>query len=482
MGYNGKGYFLKGGFDMFCPECGTKNLDEAKFCENCGTKLEVQPVQESQVEATQEVKEETSNEVQSNVQDDNVQNVTQQANTQVVQPTQPIPAKPLSKGVKAAIIGVVVGVIAIIAFVTVCKKKFSPENIAIGYFEDVAAANWDEVYDYYDLSEDDFVNKQMYKKSVKDKKKIEYTNYAVKQTTQNMEEILENASKRENNNENGIYKTVNIEYAVKNSDETNSVYTVKLVKLKGKKLLFFDNWKVIPDDMLSKNYTISTLKGVDVYLDGKKLSDKYLKKDKDGYDDNLAVYDIEAVFAGTHQIEFKADFIDTFKEDIIVSTGSIDTYSYTRLEIKEEFMDELKKNTEKLVDSLYQAAIEDKKLTDIKLDYDLYDDNKETIEDAYDDLCENVDKTSYSSQIMLKSFEKQNFEITDDNSYVDSGAISATISYKINYKGEFVKKKGDKEEKKKDDCDTRGTVSFKYIDGKWYISRISVANIYYFWI
>ena len=26
---------------MFCPNCGTKNDDDALFCANCGTKLEV---------------------------------------------------------------------------------------------------------------------------------------------------------------------------------------------------------------------------------------------------------------------------------------------------------------------------------------------------------------------------------------------------------------------------------------------------------
>ena len=96
-------------------------------------------------------------------------------------------------------------------------------------------------------------------------------------------------------------------------------------------------------------------------------------------------------------------------------------------------------------------------------------------------MCQNVDRTSYSSKVRLKSFEIKKFEVTDENSYIDSGSVAASISFRVEYKGEFVKEKNDKEEKKKADEQTRGTMSFKYIDGKWQISRIYASNIYYYW-
>lgn len=450
---------------MFCPECGTKNEDGALFCENCGAKMEVEAVQ---VDAT-------------NAQP--AQPAQGQAPQQVNQPVQPKQAVQLSKGTKVAIIGAVIAVIAIVILVNIVKKSVSPESVATNYFKAVAEADWEEVYSYYDLSEDDFINKNMFSKSVKGRKKINYTNYAIRQSTKNIDEAISEAAKRENNNEDGIYKTINIEYAEKNSDSTNQVYAVKLVKLAKKKMLFFDNWKVIPEETMAKKYQIRTLKGLDVYVDGKKLSDKYLQDDKEksSYEDTIDVYEIEAMFRGNHKLEFKGDFIETFKEDVEVSAGSSDGYSYTNPKIKETFIDELKKNSEVIVEKLYTSAIDDKKFSEIDLPYGIFEEEKTNIEQRYDDLCNNVDKVSYSGGIKLKSFEKKEFEVTDESSYITEGTVSATISYRLKYKGEFIKEKNDKEEKKKAEDDVRGTMSFKYVDGKWQISRLYVGNIYYYW-
>ena len=111
----------------------------------------------------------------------------------------------------------------------------------------------------------------------------------------------------------------------------------------------------------------------------------------------------------------------------------------------------------------------------------LYDDNKDDIEERYDDVVENMKKTSYASEIKVTSLELKQFEVTDQNSYIDNGSISATISYKSEYSGEFAKKIDDKEEKKNDDGNLTGTVSFRYDDGEWKISRIYNSRIYYYW-
>lgn len=467
---------------MFCPECGTKNEDAALFCENCGAKLAEQTeVVTENVTNTQPVEPVNATNTETVV----AQNV---SNTQPVTVAGPtiVERKPLSKKTKLILIGVAVAIVAILVFVKIGKSITDPEKVASKYFEDVAACNWEDVYEYYELSEDDFVNKEMYAKAVKSKKKIEYSNYVVKQSSLEdvedaVEDLVEGESKKKNNDE--LYQNIYIQYVSKNSDSTNSTYVVKLYKSKKKTLLFFDTWKVVPEDMLTKQYTIRTLDGIEVTLDGKKVDKKYLKESDSSseYESNLKIYEIPSMFKGKHTIKFKGAYIDDFEEKVEVLSSNVDSYSYTNPKIKESFIKELETSTQDIIDKLYQGAIADKKFDELELPYEIYEEQKEDIEDRYENICENVDKTSYASSIVLKELKIKEFEITDDNSYIDSGSIAATMSYKMTYKGKFIKDKNGKEEKKEDEDTNSGTVSYKYIDGKWQISRIYVSNIYYYW-
>lgn len=378
---------------------------------------------------------------------------------------------------KTKIIGGLVAfiIVAIIIFAIVGKRLTNPERIALNYFKDVAAADWEKVYTYYDLSESEFINEKMYKKAVLKNEKIEYSACAIKKK--------KNASNSTESDDKGISKTFKIEYAEKNSDNAESIYTVKLVKSAKNKYLFFDNWKVVPEDLIAKNYSIRTLKDVNVYIDGKKLSDKYLAKNETGndYEKSLYIYKIPAIFKGTHKIEFKGEFVETFKDKLKISSNSDYNYSYTNPDIKEDFIKDLKKKTEEIVKKIYKAAIDDKGFKDVKLPCKVYEENKDDLENRYDDVVENMKKTSYATDIKVKSLKFKNFKITDQNSYIDSGNISATISYKSKYTGEFVKKIDSREEKKKDDGSLTGTISFKYDRGEWKISRIYNSRIYYYW-
>lgn len=448
---------------MFCPECGTKNEDAALFCENCGTKLQ----------ENTEKKEATLDNVQSSVEAKTTQNVT----------TGSMSRRPISKKIKMIIGLAAVLIVAIIIFSVVGKKLTNPERIALNYFKDVASADWGKVYTYYDLSESEFINEEMYKKAVSKNEKIDYSVCAIKKNT-NISDLIgsANSSQLDEKNE-GISRTIKIEYAVKNSDTAESIYTVKLVKSEKNKFLFFDNWKVVPEDMIAKDYSIRTLKEIDVYIDGKKLSDKYLTEDenKSDYESSLDIYKIPSIFKGAHKIEFKGDFIETYKDDLKIRANSEYNYTYTNPNIKEDFINDLEKNTEDIVKKIYEAAIDDKDFNELKFPYKIYDENKDDIEDRYDDVVENMKKTSYASDIKVKTLKLNEFEVTDKNSYIDNGCISATISYKSEYSGEFVKKIDKKEEKKKDDGNLSGTVSFRYDDGEWKISKIYNSRIYYYW-
>ena len=450
---------------MFCPECGTKNDDDALFCENCGKKIKDGSEKIEIIQDNEQKSAEVNNQAKQDV------------NTTIT------PRKPIRKKTKMIIGLVAVVSIAIIIFSVVGKKLTNPERIALNYFKDVAAADWEKVYNYYDLSESEFINKEMYKKAVAKNEKIDYTVCAIKKNT-NIADLIDGAdSNKIDCKDEGISRTIKIEYALKNSDTATSTYTVKLVKSSKNKFLFFDNWKVVPEDMIAKNYSIRTLKEVKVFIDGKKLSKKYLSEDESNneYESSLDIYKIPSIFKGTHKIEFKGDFIETYKDSLKIRANSEYNYSYTNPDIKNDFIEVLEKKTEDIVKKIYEAALDDKNFKDLKLPCEIYEDTKDDLKDRYDDLVDNMKKTSYASEIKVKSLKLNEFEITDQNSYIDNGTISATISYKSEYSGEFVKKIDNKEEKKKDDGNITGTVSFRYDDGEWKISRIYNSRIYYYW-
>ena len=119
---------------MFCPECGTKNDDDSLFCENCGKKMKDGSEKIEKIQDNEKKSAEVNNQAKQDV------------NTTIT------PRKPISKKTKMIIGLAAVVSIAIIIFSVVGKKLTNPERIALNYFKDVAAADWEKVYNYYDLS------------------------------------------------------------------------------------------------------------------------------------------------------------------------------------------------------------------------------------------------------------------------------------------------------------------------------------------
>ena len=120
-------------------------------------------------------------------------------------------------------------------------------------------------------------------------------------------------------------------------------------------------------------------------------------------------------------------------------------------------------------------------INELELPYEISKDNEEDVEERYESICDAVDNTSYGSEIALKEFTMKDFKVSDANSYIDSGSIAATISYRATYKGKFVKSKDGKKENKTDEKSISGTITYKYIDSKWQITRMYASDIYYYW-
>mgnify|MGYP003293274862 CR=1 FL=1 len=237
--------------------------------------------------------------------------------------------------------------------------------------------------------------------------------------------------------------------------------------------------------MLSKDFTIRTLKSFAVTVDGKKLTDKYLAKadgnSDEGYNKNYAVYKIPALFKGSHDLKFKSDIAETHDYNINITTSTSEYYSFIDPEVKKSVKKEMENKSKEIINTMYQSAIEDKNFSELKLEYKINEDAKDEIEDEYEDLMENVDKTSYSWDISVKKLNIKEFKISNESSYVNMGNIQVSHSFEMEYEGEFLKKKNDKDEKETDTGKTYGRVQYEYIDGEWQITDINPGSIYKSW-
>ena len=111
---------------MFCPECGKKNAEEAKFCEFCGAKID--------------------------------------EDSKIILPQKP--RKPMKKSTKIIIIVVTLLVVVLGGGGIILSNNFKPSKIATEYFEALMNNDTDKIYDYIDIPDSEFTTKEIFKKVV----------------------------------------------------------------------------------------------------------------------------------------------------------------------------------------------------------------------------------------------------------------------------------------------------------------------------
>ena len=318
---------------MFCPNCGTKNIENALFCCNCGIKLEdftqppapaVEPENTLEVEAADNAAEaaattEPSAESETPMEPEvtSVPEVTVEPTTTTAAnsvynspqtgsfyqaPQQPqmqpnafaapngysapvyapqrAPRKPINPFMIVSLVEIVAFCIMIAVFFKVGQNTFGYENVAKNYFKSIADCDWDEVYGELELKESAFINKDAFLEMRKEDDKISYSKINAESTADKNTAL------------------VTITYYEKGSDYASGELQVKLTRQSKKSFLFFDNWKVSSDNYVVNDFTIYAPQGADVYLDNQVIPDKYITKKSSTPDSDC--YQIPQMFAGTH--------------------------------------------------------------------------------------------------------------------------------------------------------------------------------------
>ena len=391
---------------MFCGECGTKNAKNAKFCEKCGAKLEVE-------EAPVEKK------------------TTSKANAEKKEPTKNVtdnkPAKKgLSKTVKWIIIGSSIFVALLITFIIWGSIVTKPSHIVDNFMNAFASEDYEKVYEYVveePTGDTTFVSKSAFANIMKNNATKKIANYTVGNTTYDV---------------GGLVATVPVSYTYTDSKSANDV-KFSLTDSGKNSMLFFTKWKLTggftSSANLVKDYTIKVPKGAKLEYAGIAVDKSYL--DKDESSSAMDAYKLKQVFNLKTTVKATLESGIVIEEKVTPSTYSnTHTVRLTSSNVSQKFKDELVTEGKNDLNTWYKAIAEEK-------GFDTLDSNK--FDSKTKDQFEKDFKYIQTDSKKLTKFNitKADFSslTTTDDGYIKV-YFKITYDYTVSYKdGEEMKTK-----------------------------------------
>lgn len=350
---------------MFCGECGTKNNKGDLFCSNCGAKLEVEK-----------------------------------------------PKKVLNKKNKLLIIIAVVLIVILFGSYKIVSGLTSPKNIAKKYISAVVNNDSDKLYKYLGIDGDKtFVTKNSFKKIIESNKN-DIDNYSITDVEYG---------------EGKLTAKVRFSYTIKSSNGEKHD-TVSLTKQKGKKYLFFDNWKIsnsLSSNFILKDFIINAPKGAKLVFNDVDVSDKYLDKNKSSKDED--VYVLPQVFKTKSVIKVTLDNGIEFEKEVIPYNSY--TVKFDEDSLSDDEKEKLIGDSKKIISSLYDAAIAEKEYESIKSNYEKAD---KKLEAKYSDFLSEIESaTNKLTKIAITSASVYDLSLTDE------GNIEVELKVNYDYEVEY---------------------------------------------
>ncbi len=292
---------------MFCPNCGTRNVDSAKFCESCGYNLmQEQPAPQQQG-------------VQPTPQQQGVQPAPQQQGTQpapqgapipriqpVYQqpvgtpypaPVQPAPKKPVSPAV--FVILAEAAVLALLCFL--CYSRIQtlndPKTAVDRYMTAVMNGNYGEAYSYLDLPDSPYLTEESYERYMDASGMDQIVNYSIE--------------KDESGKDRDSVRSYLVEVTRKGSTSSEPI-RIQASRSREKRMLILDQWNLKAEDMVVEDVQIETSPLLTVSLDGITLDRKNSTVEDDG---SQRIYTLPETFKGIHTMTVSGDgFVPYAKE------------------------------------------------------------------------------------------------------------------------------------------------------------------------
>ena len=450
---------------MFCPKCGGGNDDEAKFCENCGARLDdIFPVKEET--ETEKPSEELSEEALQleeqlaglNAEDirEDLEDQTEELDVeflsrfddidvddepdekprnrwqeeQVIRPSQRKKeeqeqsdengdiknpeadtevcngkVRGITKIQLVVIAEVIVLVLIITGFFVIGNSRNNAASVAKRYAQAYADHDWEAVYDLMDRPEGALLQKTQFVETMEATRTPSIQTFKV---TPDMASF----SKKE--------KRFYIQYTIDDQGTDNNM-ELDLVKQSDKSMFFFDKWRVSPKTTLVTGYNINVPKGASVAVDGIKLEDG---EKTEPLEEGMDTYSV-ALFSGTHTIQAAVPWYEIYKAEFTAYQG--DQCTVSRLTMTDDGKTAIKGKMQKALKQMYEAAMSKDDFSTIE---DLFTEGaRDACRQSYDSLVSNLQNSG--ATLNTVSFDTFECNIYDGEDYSPAG-VRATLSYRYN--------------------------------------------------
>lgn len=260
---------------MFCPKCGMQNETGVNFCASCGAKMvDNQPT--SQKLALKSAK----------------TGVSQGANQFIKNITQVLSKiKSLPKVIKQVSIAAVFLLVALIAIGVAGAAITNPKNIVKGYFEAKINNDWGRMFDYLSLEPSEFVNRDSFIIFMENRDTLDIVNFEISDISLDSD----------------LLKTYSVHYLLRGNSYTETEI-ITLVKTSNNRLLFFNNYEIVVDNLTISNYRVHVPKGAEAQINDIKL------KHSTNVNQNYDTYVITEIFLGSHHLEVEHPEYETYTE------------------------------------------------------------------------------------------------------------------------------------------------------------------------
>ena len=254
---------------MFCPSCGKENPAENQFCIECGAEL---IDNQGGGQSADEMLSDAANK------------------------TKELAHKAAGglKRHKKWLIPIAAVIVLVCAFIVIGGRVCDPQRVAEKYFNSMIHGDADEAYSCMHIEESQFTDKASFNAYWQDAyAPQDIYNYTVREVTPGM-----------TTEEQRLEREYAFDYYLNGESSPYTTY-VTVVNSGTKRLLFFDDYQVIPDFMV-RDYTICTIHGVNVTFDGVPL-----EPDEDVGDSAYDYYYIPMLFRRAYDIGLENDMIAT---------------------------------------------------------------------------------------------------------------------------------------------------------------------------